>query len=146
MYTDGNINNIKENLTEVWGEEVWPAVSPDWNPFDYFVWGIFELRVNAKSHNKFKDLIEKMKKLEGSLARDTLAKACRSFRSRIEVVFTADGSFIEGVDSQYVHLQFVLLQNNLMISAVLCLLKVVGNEKVGGSRRWHMIDIGLGPW
>jgi hypothetical protein len=25
-------------------------------------------------------------------------------------------------------------------------LKVVGNEKVGGSRRWHMIDIGLGPW
>jgi hypothetical protein len=25
-------------------------------------------------------------------------------------------------------------------------LKVVGNEKVGGSRRWHMIDIGLRPW
>jgi hypothetical protein len=25
-------------------------------------------------------------------------------------------------------------------------LKVVGNEKVGGSRRWHMIDIGLGSW
>jgi hypothetical protein len=25
-------------------------------------------------------------------------------------------------------------------------LKIVGNEKVGGSRRWHMIDIGLGPW
>jgi hypothetical protein len=25
-------------------------------------------------------------------------------------------------------------------------LKVVGNEKEGGSRRWHMIDIGLGPW
>jgi hypothetical protein len=124
MYTDGNINTIKENLTEVWWEEVWPPISPDWNPFDCFVWGIFELRVNAKSHNKFKDLIEKMKELVGSLARDTLAKACRSFRSRIEVVFTADGSFIEGVvDSQYVYLQFFLLQNNLMISAVLCLLK-----------------------
>jgi hypothetical protein len=26
------------------------------------------------------------------------------------------------------------------------LLKVVGNEKVGGSRRWHMKDISLGPW
>ncbi len=25
-------------------------------------------------------------------------------------------------------------------------LKVVGNEKVGVSRRWHMIDIGLGQW
>ncbi len=25
-------------------------------------------------------------------------------------------------------------------------LKVVGNEKVGGSGRWQMIDIGLGLW
>ncbi len=40
----------------------------------------------------------------GSLGRDTLAKACTSFRSRIEAVFTADGSFIEYVDCQYVSL------------------------------------------
>jgi hypothetical protein len=88
-YTDVNINNIKENLTEVW-----PPSSPDCNPFDYFVWGVSELRVNAKFHNNFKDLIQKMKELVGSLARDILAKACTSFRSRIEAVFTADGSFI----------------------------------------------------
>ncbi len=94
MYTDGNINNIKENLMEVWGEEVWPPSSPDCNPFDYFIFGVSELRVNAKSHNKFKDLIQKMKELLGSLARDTLAKACTSFRSRTEAVFTADGSFL----------------------------------------------------
>ncbi len=25
-------------------------------------------------------------------------------------------------------------------------LKVVGNEKEGGSERWQMIDIGLGQW
>jgi hypothetical protein len=31
-------------------------------------------------------------------------------------------------------------------SWILPSLKVVGNEKVGGSQRWHMIDIGLGPW
>jgi hypothetical protein len=58
-----------------------------------FVWGVSELRVNAKFHNNFKDLIQ-MKELVGSLARDILAKACTSFRSRIEAVFTADGSFI----------------------------------------------------
>jgi hypothetical protein len=91
---DGNINNIKENLREVWGEEVWPPSTPDCNPFDYFVWGVSELRVNAKCHIKFKDLIQKMKELVGSLARDILAKSCISFRSRIEAVFTADGSFI----------------------------------------------------
>jgi hypothetical protein len=105
-YVDGNINNIKENLTEVWGEEIWPPSTPDCNPFDYFVWGVSKLRVNAKFHNNFKDLIQKMKELVGFLARDILAKACTSFRSRIEAVFTADGSFIGLVDSQYVYLQY----------------------------------------
>jgi hypothetical protein len=45
-----------------------------------------------------------MKEVMRSLGRDTLAKACTSFRSRIEAVFTADGSFIEYVDCQYVSL------------------------------------------
>ena len=31
-----------------------------------------------------------MKEVMGSLGRDTLAKACTSFRPRIEFVFTAD--------------------------------------------------------
>jgi hypothetical protein len=76
-FIDGNINYIKENLTEVWGEEVWPPApsTPDCKPFDNFVWGVSELRVNAKWHNKFKALIQKMKELVGSLARDILAKA-----------------------------------------------------------------------
>jgi hypothetical protein len=30
----------------------------------------------------------------GSLSRNTVAKACRRFRSRIEAVVTPDGSFI----------------------------------------------------
>jgi hypothetical protein len=72
-----------ENLTEVWVEEVWPPSSPDCNPFGYFVSGVSEVRVNAKSHNRFKDLILKMKEVMGPLARDTLAKACAKFRSRI---------------------------------------------------------------
>jgi hypothetical protein len=76
------------------GEEVWPPSTPDCNLFDYFVSGVSELRVNAKFHNNFKDLIQKMKELVGTLARDILPKACTSFRSRIEAVFTADGSFI----------------------------------------------------
>jgi hypothetical protein len=88
-------NWLKENLTEVWVEEVWLPSSPDCKPFDYFVCGVSELRVKAKSRNKYKDLIQKIKKEMGSLAKDTLAKACTSFTSRIVVVFTADGSFIE---------------------------------------------------
>ena len=88
-------NWLKENLTEVWVEEVWLPSSPDCKPFDYFVCGVSELRVKAMFRNKSNDLIQKMKEVMGSLARDTLAKACTSFRSRIDVVFKADGSFIE---------------------------------------------------
>jgi hypothetical protein len=51
-------NWLKENLTELWIEEVWLPSSPDCKPFDYFVWGVSELRVKAKSHNKSKDLIQ----------------------------------------------------------------------------------------
>ncbi len=88
-------NWLRKNLTEVWVEEVWLPSSPDCKPFDFFVWGVSELRVKAKFRNKAKDLIQKMKEVMGYLARDTLAKACMSLRSRIEALFTADGSFIE---------------------------------------------------
>ncbi len=97
-------NWLKENLTEVQAEEVWLPSSPDCKPFDYFVWGVSELRVKSKSRNKSKDLIQKMKDVMGFLARDILAKACTSFRFRIETLFTADDSFIEYVDCQDISL------------------------------------------
>jgi hypothetical protein len=87
---------LKENLPEVWEKEIWPPTSPDCNPLDYFVWGVTELKVNAAPQNKNKDLIKKIKEAMGSLNRDTMAKACRRFRSRIKaIVAAADGNFIE---------------------------------------------------
>jgi hypothetical protein len=50
-------------LTMVWVEEVWLPSSSDCNPFDYFVCGVSELRVKAKSRNNPKDLIQKMKEI-----------------------------------------------------------------------------------
>jgi hypothetical protein len=49
-----------------------------------------------------------MKEVMGFLARDTLVKAYTSFRSRIEALFTADGSFIENADCQCVSLLIFL--------------------------------------
>jgi hypothetical protein len=40
-----------------------------------------------------------MKEVMGSLDRDTVAKACRSFCSRIKAVVADDGDFIEYVNS-----------------------------------------------
>jgi hypothetical protein len=55
------------------------------------VWGVTELKVNAALHNKTEDLTKKIKELTGSLNRDTMGRACRRFRSRIEAIIAADG-------------------------------------------------------
>jgi hypothetical protein len=65
-----------------------------------------------------------MKEEMGFLARDILVKACTSFMSRIEALFTADGSFIEYVDCQCVSLLIFFYFNTIgWFSAVLCHLK-----------------------
>jgi hypothetical protein len=51
-------------------EEVWPPSSPNCNFFRYFVWGESEVWVIEKSHNKTRDLIQKMKEVLGSFNRD----------------------------------------------------------------------------
>jgi hypothetical protein len=60
----------------VWEKEVGPPSSPDCYTLDYFVYGVSEFLVNAKSHNKIEDQIQRMKALVGSLGRDTTVKAC----------------------------------------------------------------------
>jgi hypothetical protein len=76
-------------------KEIWPPSSHDCNPFDYFVWGVSELRVRAKPHNKTKNMILKIKGVMVSLARSIVAETCKRFRSQIEAVVTADGIFID---------------------------------------------------
>jgi hypothetical protein len=61
-----------------------------------FLRGAFsELRVRVQFQNLTKSQISKIKEVMGPLARNTVPKACKRFRSRIEDVFDFDGSFIE---------------------------------------------------
>ncbi len=76
-------------------KEVGPPISPKCKHLDNFVLGVSELMVKAQPHNKTEDLILKIKEVMGSLDRDTVAKAYKSYMSSIKAVVTADGSFIE---------------------------------------------------
>ena len=76
----------------MWEKEIWPPSSTACNPVDYFALGVSELRIIAQLHNKSKGLIPKIKKVMGSLDRNTVA--CKRFRSQIETVVAVDGSFI----------------------------------------------------
>ncbi|MFN9906933.1 MAG: hypothetical protein ACK56F_12570 [bacterium] len=86
-------------------KEIWPPSSLDCSPMDNFAWGVSELRVRAKPHNKIKDLILKIKGVMVSLAKNIVANTCKRFRSQIEAVVAADGGFIDLTDSLYVSLQ-----------------------------------------
>ncbi len=57
--------------------------------------GATQLNVNAAPQNKTVDLNKKIKEVMGSFDRDTVARACKRFSSRIEAVIAADGDFIE---------------------------------------------------
>jgi hypothetical protein len=80
---------------EVWENEIWPPSSPACSPVDNNACGVSELKVRAQLHNSTKAQISKIKKVMGSLARNTMTKVCKRFRSRIEDIVDAAGSFIE---------------------------------------------------
>jgi hypothetical protein len=62
---------------------------------DYFMLGVFELHVNKAHHNTIASLVVTIKELKGNLDKDTVAKACRCFRTRIEAVVEANRDFLK---------------------------------------------------
>ena len=62
-----------------------------------------------------------MKEMMGSLDRDTVARACRMFRFRIEAVVAADSDFIKYILSRCILLPTFFNFNRIgSFSAVLC--------------------------
>ena len=78
-----------------WSPDLWPPSSPDCNPLDYYVWGVLEKEVNKRSYNTKDELISSIKLAMDNLSRDDVAKACSSFRSRLEKVIEVDGGHFE---------------------------------------------------
>ncbi len=57
--------------------------------------GFFELHDNKAPHMTVTSMVIKIKKLMGNLDKDTVAKACRCFRTRFEAVVEVNGDFFE---------------------------------------------------
>ncbi len=62
---------------------------------DYFMLGVFELHVNKAHHSTVASLMATIKELMGILNKETVAKACRSFQTRIEAVVEANRDFFK---------------------------------------------------
>ena len=39
-----------KKISKIIGVSLWPSSSPDLNPFDYTIWGVFENKTNAISN------------------------------------------------------------------------------------------------
>lgn len=84
-----------ENFPHHWSPDLWPPSSPDCNPLDYYVWSVVEAGVNSKPHSTLGALRSSVVQEMGQIDRGTLAKACSSFRRRLEAVVEAQGGHFE---------------------------------------------------
>jgi hypothetical protein len=57
--------------------------------------GVFELHVNKASHNTIASMLVKIKELMGNLDKDTMAKSCCGFRTKIEAMVKVKGDFLK---------------------------------------------------
>ena len=78
-----------------WSPDLWPPTSSDRNPLDYFFWGVIEAKTNKHAQNTVDFLKAAVREEFAAVDKDMVTKACDPFRSRLEMVVTAGGGYIE---------------------------------------------------
>ena len=74
---------------------IWPSNSPDYNPFDYYVWSAFEWETNKTPYNSKDELKAKTIGAFTNLNKETGGKACRRFQSCLHALTAMVISFDE---------------------------------------------------
>ncbi|UYV75622.1 hypothetical protein LAZ67_13000780 [Cordylochernes scorpioides] len=83
------------NVPSHWGPDIWPPNSPDCNPLDYYVWGVVERDVNKAPHTTIQSVKKAVHTVMTQMDKVIIAKACASFRTRLETVVANNGNYIE---------------------------------------------------
>lgn len=63
---------MAENFHDHVAPNLWPPNSPDYNPLDYYLWGVVEKEVNKHPHNTKSSLMEAMEDIN----KNHLIRAC----------------------------------------------------------------------
>ncbi|UYV66328.1 hypothetical protein LAZ67_4001341 [Cordylochernes scorpioides] len=83
------------NVPSHWGPDIWPPNSPDCNPLDYYVWGVVERDVNKAPHTTIQSVKKAVHTVMTQMDKVIVAKACASFRTRLETAVANNGNYIE---------------------------------------------------
>ena len=79
---------------------MWPPSSPDLNPTDYYVWGVFEEETNKCSDDTKEPLKEVIVHVTGNMQEAPLICACSRFRSHMGATVEAEEGFIESTETR----------------------------------------------
>ncbi|KOC62582.1 hypothetical protein WH47_04243 [Habropoda laboriosa] len=85
---------LYRNLCHHWSPDLWPPSSPDYNPLDYYMWGVVEAKVNANPHNAKDSLRASIMEVMRNMDKEEVKRICNQFKSRLEKVVIADGGVI----------------------------------------------------
>ena len=86
---------MSENLQDHVTQNIWPPISPDHNPYDFYIWGLTEWGINKHPHNTLDSLRAAFTGVMMNMDVDHLIQACKNFQQRIESVIATKGDFIK---------------------------------------------------
>ena len=79
---------------------MWPPSSPDLNPTDYYVWGVFEEETNKCSDDTKEPLKEVIVHVTSNMQEAPLICACSRFRSHMGGTVEAERGLIESTETR----------------------------------------------
>ena len=86
---------LKRELPLFVPSTIWPSSLPDLNPCDYWLWGNVEKVSNAQPHSGVVFLKTSIRRAIKTIKKESVIKACRSFRACIQQVVHAKSGYIE---------------------------------------------------
>lgn len=86
---------LRRHFAEHWSPDMWPPASPDANPLDYGVWGVFKGRACDRHHMTVESLVNSVDNAWANMTEDFIIKTCSKFRGRLEAIIAANGGHIE---------------------------------------------------
>ena len=102
-----------------WKTGQWLPSLPDLYPCDFFLWGIVEREVNGTFHPNTSDLEDAITSSMANLDRDTVSKACKSFRGRLESVVAKEGRLSKKVPSISINNMSLSIKNDKELECLL---------------------------
>lgn len=86
---------LRQNTPDFWTPDFWPANSPDLNPCDFYLWGRIEGEACKVYHSSIAKLKASIIKTMANLDPHEVARACNSFRRRVQTVVDCGGIHYE---------------------------------------------------